>query len=54
MPALLAFLLFATLSTAAWIASIGGTSKADPQGHIIEANFRTTWIDDADLDESLL
>ena len=50
MPALFAILLFATASTAAWILSIGGTSKADSQGHVIEANFRTTWIDDADLE----
>src|SRR5215218_1032071 len=40
------FLLAAVL----WITNIGGTSTSDAQGHVTEASFRTSWIDDADLE----
>src|SRR5689334_1958791 len=39
----------AVVAGTAWISSVGGTSKADPQGRIIEASFRSSWIEDSDL-----
>jgi Leucine-rich repeat (LRR) protein len=45
----LLLLLPAVAVTTQWIQDHGGTSKSDAQGHVIEANFRGSWIDDSDL-----